>query len=580
MKLVASSERAESYAYESIRHRVKNWLPSSVAIRCYQQIREQLAKVIVGQEEVIEQVLVTMFARGHALLEGVPGLAKTLLVSSLAALDLTFKRIQFTPDLMPSDVTGTEMIQEDPHTGERGTVSCRARFLPISCLADEINRTPPKTQAAMLEAMQERQVSVGGQVHRVPDSLHRTGHAKSVGAGRHLPAPRGAAGPVSAAHPRRLPAAVLKNGKSRAASRQDDGVGNRRRIGAERDPGDAATGASACRSATRCWDTPGRWCEPRGPAPRRRPILSNQWVSWGAGPRGLLTLVNCAKARALLHGRHHATVGRHPGTWPVRHCGIALRATTPLKPITSPASNWSTCCWRRYRRTAVTRSREDVQMSILSRYLDPEVLGQIAQRPFDPHDLVWGNLAGAHPSQQAGFAVEFQGHREYVPGDDPRHIDWRVFYRREKYFVKQYELETNFVCHLLLDVSASMRYGTRRATETACSRAKAAAMLAYCIVRQNDKVSLATFDNQVRGLCSTEQCSAADDQDVRASRADRGRGGDGHCALCSGPGRSLRTARSCRDSERLLWGPGRAGSGDPAAPIRAARGRAFTGAGP
>ncbi len=135
----------------------------------YQRIREQLAKVIVGQEQVIEQVLVTMFAQGHALLEGVPGLAKTLLVSSLAqALDLTFKRIQFTPDLMPSDVTGTEVIQEDPHTRERGF-----RFLPGPIfanfvLADEINRTPPKTQAAMLEAMQERHVSIGGEVHMVP----------------------------------------------------------------------------------------------------------------------------------------------------------------------------------------------------------------------------------------------------------------------------------------------------------------------------------------------------------------------------------------------------------------------------
>ena len=138
-------------------------------------------------------------------------------------------------------------------------------------------------------------------------------------------------------------------------------------------------------------------------------------------------------------------------------------------------------------------------MSVLSRYLDPAVLGQIAQRPFEPQGLVWGNLAGAHRSTQSGFAVEFQGHREYVPGDDPRHIDWRVFYRREKYFVKQYELETNFVCHLLLDVSASMRYGTRERQKLLFA-SRAAAMLAYCILRQNDKVSLATFDEQVRGF--------------------------------------------------------------------------------
>src|SRR5262245_17073892 len=137
--------------------------------QAYARLREELAKVIIGQSEVIEQVLIAMFARGHALLEGVPGLAKTLLISSLArSLHLTFKRIQFTPDLMPSDVTGTEVIQEDPATRQRAY-----RFLPgpifaNMLLADEINRTPPKTQAAMLEAMQERQVSAGGQMHGLP----------------------------------------------------------------------------------------------------------------------------------------------------------------------------------------------------------------------------------------------------------------------------------------------------------------------------------------------------------------------------------------------------------------------------
>ena len=135
----------------------------------YNRLRDELSKVIVGQEDVIEQTLVAMFARGHALLEGVPGLAKTLLVSSLSqALHLSFKRVQFTPDLMPSDLTGTDVIQEDPESGAR-----RYKFLPgplfaNMILADEINRTPPKTQAAMLEAMQERQVSAGGTTHKLP----------------------------------------------------------------------------------------------------------------------------------------------------------------------------------------------------------------------------------------------------------------------------------------------------------------------------------------------------------------------------------------------------------------------------
>src|SRR5205809_7099870 len=97
--------------------------------------------------------------------------------------------------------------------------------------------------------------------------------------------------------------------------------------------------------------------------------------------------------------------------------------------------------------------------SVLSRYLDPETLGRIVQHLIEPRGLVVGNLAGAHKSPLSGFAVEFAGHRDYIVGDDPRHIDWRLYYKRDRLSIKQYEMETNFVCHLLLDVSASMRYG-------------------------------------------------------------------------------------------------------------------------
>ncbi|WP_442485565.1 AAA family ATPase [Aeoliella sp. SH292] len=134
------------------------------------RIRTQLSHVIVGQGEVIDQLLITLFCRGHCLLEGVPGLAKTLLISTLArSLNLTFNRIQFTPDLMPADIIGTDIIEENRTTGQR-----EMRFLggPIFAhviLADEINRTPPKTQAALLEAMQERQVSVGMTRHQIGD---------------------------------------------------------------------------------------------------------------------------------------------------------------------------------------------------------------------------------------------------------------------------------------------------------------------------------------------------------------------------------------------------------------------------
>jgi len=134
---------------------------------------EQLSRVIVGQREVIDNVLLTIFCGGHGLVVGVPGLAKTLLIRSLGrALDLSFSRVQFTPDLMPSDITGTEIIQEDPVTGQR-----RLEFLPGPIfanlvLADEINRTPPKTQAAMLQTMQEYEVSIGSKTHVLPRPFH------------------------------------------------------------------------------------------------------------------------------------------------------------------------------------------------------------------------------------------------------------------------------------------------------------------------------------------------------------------------------------------------------------------------
>ena len=133
-------------------------------------IRSELGKVIIGQAEVIDQLLIAIFSRGHCLLEGVPGLAKTLMVSTLAkSLRLDFSRIQFTPDLMPSDITGTEVIQEDKTTGAREFKFLNGPIFANIVLADEINRTPPKTQAALLESMQERQVTIGMNRHALPD---------------------------------------------------------------------------------------------------------------------------------------------------------------------------------------------------------------------------------------------------------------------------------------------------------------------------------------------------------------------------------------------------------------------------
>src|SRR5215472_8717870 len=136
----------------------------------YKQMTAQIGRVIVGQQKVVEQLLMALFSRGHCLLVGVPGLAKTLLVSTVSKiLHLSFKRIQFTPDLMPADITGTDILQDDPETGRR-----KFQFLPGPIfanivLADEINRTPPKTQAALLEAMQEHHVTAGAHTYKLPE---------------------------------------------------------------------------------------------------------------------------------------------------------------------------------------------------------------------------------------------------------------------------------------------------------------------------------------------------------------------------------------------------------------------------
>ncbi|MCA8999034.1 MAG: AAA family ATPase, partial [Planctomycetaceae bacterium] len=136
----------------------------------YRRMREEIGKVIIGQDDVVDQLLIALFSRGHCLLVGVPGLAKTLLVSTVAQiLQLSFRRIQFTPDLMPSDITGTDVLQDDPATGHRSFQFMQGPLFAHVLLADEINRTPPKTQAALLEAMQERHVTVGSNTYRLPN---------------------------------------------------------------------------------------------------------------------------------------------------------------------------------------------------------------------------------------------------------------------------------------------------------------------------------------------------------------------------------------------------------------------------
>ena len=274
----------------------------------YQRLRAELAKVIVGQDEVIEQVLITMLAGGHALLEGAPGLAKTLLVSSLAqALDLSFKRIQFTPDLMPSDVTGTDVIQEDPVTGQRGYQFLPGPIFANLLLADEINRTPPKTQAAMLEGMQERQVSAGGAMHELPAPFFVLATQNPLEQEGTYPLPEA-----------QLDRFLLYIRVEYPSGSEEWEIARRVTAGVAGELTPCLSG----RQLIALQDLVARvpvsdqvlgyaWTLVRAsrPGTAEAPDFVNKWVSWGAGPRGLLTLVSCAKARASLHGRFHASTG-------------------------------------------------------------------------------------------------------------------------------------------------------------------------------------------------------------------------------------------------------------------------------
>ena len=276
--------------------------------QAYHRLRDELAKVIVGQSDVVEQVLIAVCARGHALLEGVPGLAKTLLVSSLAqAMHLTFKRIQFTPDLMPSDVTGADVIQENLQTGAREYQFLPGPLFANLILADEINRTPPKTQAAMLEAMQERQISAGGKIHQLPDPFFVLATQNPLEHEGTYPLPEA-----------QLDRFLLHIRVDYPSGAEEWDVARRVTSGEQGAIQPVLSAEELLGFQKLVMRVPVSdqvlgyaWALVRASRPQtdESPDFVNKWVSWGAGPRGVLTLVTCAKARAVLYGRYHAAIG-------------------------------------------------------------------------------------------------------------------------------------------------------------------------------------------------------------------------------------------------------------------------------
>ncbi|ADG67631.1 ATPase associated with various cellular activities AAA_3 [Planctopirus limnophila DSM 3776] len=272
----------------------------------HRSIREQMSQVIVGQDEVVDQILIAMFSKGHVLLEGVPGLAKTLMISTLArCLSMTFARIQFTPDLMPADITGTDVLQENKETGKREFRFITGPLFHNVVLADEINRTPPKTQAALLEAMQERQVTVGQSRHVLADPFFVLATQNPIEQEGTYTLPEAQQDrfmfKVYVRYPTFLEEREIAR---RTTSVQSDKIQH------------VLSGADILEIQKLVRQVPAsehvidyalalvRQTRVREPGV---PDFVNEWLSWGAGPRAVQFLLLGAKARALLNGRTYVS---------------------------------------------------------------------------------------------------------------------------------------------------------------------------------------------------------------------------------------------------------------------------------
>jgi MoxR-like ATPase len=270
-----------------------------------ERILQELRKAVVGQDEVVDQVLMALFTGGHCLITGVPGLAKTLLIKTLAQiLDLTFKRIQFTPDLMPADITGTEILDEAE--GHRELRFIKGPIFAQIILADEINRTPPKTQAALLEAMQEYHVTTAGRTYELERPFFVLATQNPIELEGTYPLPeaqldRFMFNVVMTYLPPEEEVRVVTQttGVERAApSRVLDGAAI---LGFQRSVREVLVADDVARYAVRLVDSsrPGRGANLD---------FIQKWVKWGAGLRASQAIILGSKARALMHGRHHVSV--------------------------------------------------------------------------------------------------------------------------------------------------------------------------------------------------------------------------------------------------------------------------------
>jgi MoxR-like ATPase len=272
----------------------------------YEKMTEQIGRVIVGQKKVIEQLLMALFSRGHCLLVGVPGLAKTLLVSTVSKiLHLTFKRIQFTPDLMPADITGTDILQDDPDTGRRRFVFLPGPIFANMILADEINRTPPKTQAALLEAMQEHHVTAGAHTYPLPEPFFVLATQNPIEQEGTYPLPEAQLDRfmfhVTVGYPsREEELAIMKQTTSTYQAELEPILDGEQILSLQKVVRQVVVAEHVFEYAADLV----RATRPRDAA-APKPLAD--LLSWGAGPRASQYLILGGKARAILHGRLHVT---------------------------------------------------------------------------------------------------------------------------------------------------------------------------------------------------------------------------------------------------------------------------------
>ncbi|MCA9109575.1 MAG: MoxR family ATPase [Planctomycetaceae bacterium] len=273
----------------------------------YKALTDQLAKRIVGQRQVIEEMLIAILAGGHCLLVGVPGLAKTLMVHTLAdALELSFNRIQFTPDLMPADITGTELLQEDRSTGAREFRFVQGPVFANVVLADEINRTPPKTQAALLEAMQEHQVTVGGHRHRLPEPFFVLATQNPIEQEGTYPLPEAQQDrfmlQVRVDYPTEDEEFQIVRQMTTPSPEPVEQVLKQAELMRLQD---VVRRMPVADHVLRYAMSLTRWTRQETES---APDFVREYVTWGAGPRASQHLVMAAKAHAMLHGREHVSI--------------------------------------------------------------------------------------------------------------------------------------------------------------------------------------------------------------------------------------------------------------------------------